>query len=322
MNLKEILDCRSCTELFPQDPAEAKKIYLDLVRRFHPDRCSDPESVRAMAVVNELYGRTRRSPAKSTVTLNAEGYSRKARYIREYSREDGIMYYSGDSLCYVLDSELNGVIRKVLSRRTDRRMPQEVVRQMAMALPKSTELMPLADGRSCVFISAESGERPLDEVLSFYGKAFDSRHAAWIISRLLGLCCFAELGGIVLNSICTENLLINPAQHTVRLAGGWWFSAREGEKMFGAQSEVCSAMPASCRSDGLARHITDLECVKAVCRKIFPDSAPEPLHEFADSACSANAAEELERWEETICRAFGGRFFTPMKICLNDIFTS
>lgn len=321
MNLKEILDCRSCTELFPQNPADAKKIYLDLVRRFHPDRCSDPESVRAMAVVNELYGRVKRSPAVKSVALKAEGYSREVRYIREYQREDGIMYYSGGSLCFVLDSELNGVLRKVLRRRTDCRFPQEIIKQMAMALPESTELLPLTDGKSCVFVYAESGELPLDEVLNFYVKSFDSRHAAWIISRLLGLCCFAELSGVVLNCICTENLLINPAQHTVRLAGGWWFSAREGEKMFGAQSEVCGAMPASCRSDGIARYITDLECVKAVCRKIFPDNAPKPLHEFAESACSADAVTELERWEETIYRAFGGRFFTPMKICLNDILT-
>ena len=134
------------------------------------------------------------------------------------------------------------------------------------------------------------------------------------------MCCFAAVSGIVLDSLCTENLLIDPKAHTLRLSGGWWFSERLGEKLTGAQSAVFEAMPPSCRSDGIAREIIDLECVKAVCREIFPKDSPQAALDYARSACMENAFEEMEVWERTISKAFGGRFFTPMPLCAADIF--
>lgn len=326
MTIDEILSCRSCTELFPTDLLKAEKIYLDLMRKFHPDRCSDPKSAQATAVVNELYRRIRRKPTIQTLQLEPSGYYTthcphySFEYVREYEREDGIMYYSDGSLNFVIEPELNSLLKQTLLRRASCHVPWEIENQMIMAFPKISEVIPLASGKTCVKVSVENGELPLDEVLNFYGKNLDSRHAAWIVSRLLGICCFAELSGTVLNCICTENLLINPEQHTVRLVGGWWFAVSEGEKMYGAQSEVYNAMPASCRTDGIARHITDLECVKAICRKIFPENSPEPLQKYSEAACSANAFTELEYWEEVIFKAFGGRFFTPMKLCTKDIY--
>lgn len=312
---EEILKCRSCRELFPDNTHEAEKVYISLMKKFHPDVCSDSLCNEVSAVINNLYRKFKNIPEKKCFSL----YNCDFQYIREYKREDGKMYFSDDSVCFILESELENIIYPAFKSLTSGINPK-ALEQAHSFLPriKHTEII----GNGNIFLSTETdkGEFPLDEVLDFFGNDIDPRHCAWITSRLLGMCCFAELGGNVWNCLSTDNLMINPKMHTLRIVGGWWFSAKEGQKMSGVQSEIYDIMPPSCRTDGIARSITDLECVKAVCRKIFPKNSPKPMLDFAERPCMSDAFSEMEYWEDTIIKSFGGRYFTEMKICINDIY--
>lgn len=307
MNSKEILKCRSCTELFPDNPQEAEKIYISLMKKFHPDICSEPFCNEVSALVNNLYHRFKAEIKYYSHT--DYGF----RYIREYEREDGKIYFSDDYVYFIPESELNDIMYPAFKSLTAGINPK-VLEQAETFLPKPEF------NNTFLKMKTEKGEIPLDEVLDFFGKDIDPRHCAWIISRLLGICCFAKLGGIVWNCLSSDNLLINPEMHTLQIIGGWWFSAKEGSKMTGVQSEIYNIMPPSCRTDGIARSITDLECVKAICRKIFPKNSPAPMLEFAEKSCMSDSFSEMEYWEKTIIKSFGGRFFTEMKICIKDIY--
>jgi len=320
MTLQEIIKCRSCTELFPDDPKEAEKVYLSLIKRFHPDVCSDPLCGEASAVINNLYRRIKRSPSLKKFEADNCGCPLRFNYISRYAREDGIMYFSENNVYYQLDWSLNECVKNTIS--LENGIDINIARQAESFLPHIINFIPI-DYKSGVFVDVKikKGEFPLDKAFEFFGKNIDPRHCAWIISRLLGMCCFAELSGRVWNCLCTENMLINPAMHTLRIAGGWWFSSEKGKKISGVQHEIYENMPPSCRTDGIARPITDLECVKAVCRKIFPEDSPEPMLDFSESICMSNAFDEMEYWEETINKSFGGRYFTPMKLCFADIYS-
>jgi hypothetical protein len=197
-------------------------------------------------------------------------------------------------------------------------LPQQILAQAESFLPLVSHIVTTDEGL-LVETFKRTGELPLSKVLDFYGGTLDSRHAAWVISRLLGICCYAEARGIVWNCLAEENLFIDPAGHTVRIGGGWWFAASEGHKMTGVQSVIYDSLSSLTKTDGIARHITDLESVKALARRIFPDDAPAALRDYAESICSSTASEEMEKWEKAIIAGFGARRFTQMNVRLPDI---
>ncbi len=316
MTIDEILKCRSCREIFPEDKEAARRIYLDLIRKYHPDRCSLPDSEQAAAKLNEMYHKSVCSPKLQLLRK----FDTEINYYHEYEREDGTMYFGKNTLDYICIPECAELIRNAQHKYRNRYIPQEIMAQMQMALPEIMLYTCLSDGFCHLKISADNNEIPLSEVINFYGGTLESRHAAWVTSRLLGICCFAASTGTVMNCLCPENLLLNPEQHTLRLVGGWWFAADEGSKIKSVQSAVYDAMPQSVRSDGIARYITDLECVKAICRRIYPKNAPAPMLEYAESVCSGNAFDEMSVWDDVLYRSFGERRFVEMKLSINDIY--
>ena len=78
-------------------------------------------------------------------------------------------------------------------------------------------------------------------------------------------------------------------------------------------------MPITCKLNGIAQHSSDLECVKAICRRIFPKDAPDAVKSFSESICSDNAFSEMEKWEQTIIKGFGGRKFAEFLVSMPDI---
>lgn len=317
MTLQEIIKCHSCRDLFPDNKEEAKKIYISLIKKYHPDVCKDPLCDKASAIINNLYNKTKKL-LKSETFSNPQN-NIQFDFLRRYEREDGFSYFSENSIYYLLDGKIINKVKPDILYRNISVYP-DVYKQAKIFLPDVRKIIYTEDMKIFINIAVEKNEMPLDEFLDFFDGKPDARHCAWIISRLLGICCFAEINNIVFNCLCTENILINPELHTLRITGGWWFSSLNGEKMTGVQSEVYQNMPVSCHTDGIARKITDLESVKAICRKIFPEDSPEPLMKFSESICMNDAFSEMEFWENTIDKAFGGKYFTKINLCLADIY--
>ena len=42
-------------DIFPNDPTEAKKVYKDLIKQYHPDNCYDPRASDAIQAWQILY---------------------------------------------------------------------------------------------------------------------------------------------------------------------------------------------------------------------------------------------------------------------------
>ncbi len=315
MTAEEILNCKSCMELFP-NLQQTEKLYISLMKQYHPDISDNPLCNEISAVITTLYSRIKKSPVLKYKTVDNYKFS----YLREYEREDGYMYYCGNSVIYITDGVEDAVLNNIYNNhlKAEKDVPIKVLENMPYALPEIIEILKLKSGALFIRIKLEEDEVPLDELIEFYGKDIDAKHCAWIISRLLGICCFAHLGNNVLQCICTSNFFVSPSNHTLKLTGGWWFMTKVNEKIFGVQSEVYENL----HSSKTAKFSTDLECIKAVCRKIFPKNTPETMKEYSESLCMGNVFEEFENWEKVIYKSFGGRFFTEMKLIPADIYNN
>ncbi|MBR3042960.1 MAG: J domain-containing protein [Oscillospiraceae bacterium] len=321
MDISDILKCKCCKDVFPEDPALAQPIYLALMLKYHPDKCSDPRAPEVSAYINELYRKLKKAHTAQEKLFRCGSRAIGIRYLMALTQEYGTEYIGENAVWFLMKEEFVDCFTRSEARSDlffREYLPQQILAQAEAFLPVVTQVIRTEDGL-LIETCKRTGELPLSRVLDFYGGKLDSRHAAWIISRLLGICCYAEVKGIVWNCLAEENLLIDPAEHTVRVGGGWWFAAREGRRMTGVQSTVYDCLSALTKTDGTACHITDLECVKAIARRIFPDDAPKAVQDFAESICSGSANEEMEKWEQVIFEGFGGRRFTQMNVRLPDI---
>ena len=321
MDISDILKCKYCSDIFPEDINLAQPIYMALMLKYHPDKCSYPRAPEVSAVINELYGKLKRSQTYQEKLFHSGRNALEIKYLMDISHEYGREYVSDRNVFFLIDNDSDYCFihseaksdlffKEYLSR--------QILAQSEVFLPSVGHVYKTDEGL-LVEAFKRTGELPLSKVLDFYGGHPDSKHTAWIISRLLGMCCYAEIRGIVWNCLAEENLYIDPAEHTVRIGGGWWFASTEGNKMTGVQTVIYDSLSSLTKSDGIARHMTDLESVKALARRLLTDDAPNAVTDYAESICSSSAFEEMEKWEEAIRKGFGGRRFTHMNVRMPDI---
>lgn len=325
MMIDQILKCKCSLDLFSEEPIEAQQQYLKLMLQFHPDRCNDPRAAEVSAAINTLYDRLRRSPKLHTQTFRSRGGDPiSVQYWLEQPHEYGIAYYGqGEFFDWIHADSAECFVHSPMLRTgfLPLHLPYEIKKQAKHFVPQVISYTELSDG---ILVRSELpvNEIPLAEAVTFYGGKLDCRQAAWIISRLLDICCYASFCDFVWNCLLEENLLIDPQQHTVRVGSGWWFAAETGTKLSGVQPDVYDCMPLSARTGGLSDPITDLECVKAICRRIFPHDAPASILRFAESACASDAVSEMERWDQALIEGFGERRFCPWQLRLHDLLGS
>lgn len=53
-------------DIFPNDPTEAKKVYKDLIKQYHPDNCYDPRASDAIQALQSLYTQAEKMFADGT----------------------------------------------------------------------------------------------------------------------------------------------------------------------------------------------------------------------------------------------------------------
>ncbi len=325
MNAERIRQCKCIAELFDgMDSEEAKKHYFSLMRTFHPDYGGIDADMDTAAVINTLYMKLRRTPCTTPHSLyhpydGLPLYSFES--LLDYEHEYGKEYLTESQCIYCLTPDNDDFFADytakfpfLFARHDDADMQKE----SEWFFPQIEHILQTQDGIA-VLQKRPSDEIPLSEAIAFYGGKLDSRHAAWVTSRLQALCCYAYYHGFAWNCLTEENLYINPVQHTLRIGGGWWFASEIGKKMTGVQSSVYECLPMTSKTSGFADEMTDMECVKAICRRMFPADAPKPMREYAESVCSRNAIEEFAAWDRTLTDSFGSRTFVRMYLSLRDI---
>lgn len=172
------------------------------------------------------------------------------------------------------------------------------------------------DNKHIIVISKTKDVYPLRAVIEnvFNGEIPD-KHLAWMISRLINICCFLKMNGLVHNGINIDNCFVSTDFHSILLLGGWWYTTDEDSAMIGTSKDIYNIMPPLVKANKISKSITDIESIKAFGRQYISTSAPQAFKNFLSSGTKESSIEESKKWDKALIDSYGKRKF--IKIITN-----
>jgi hypothetical protein len=322
MNASEILAIKHPERLFTGNLVEAKKEYYNLSRKWHPDVNKEELAGQVFAHISSLYHSAEEKLAhgawgfSTLMLLDTAGINHTVKYHTGGLFELGAYYIGEDQVTYVLDDIyedlwLNAEAMTQKFNFSSERMAKE----MGRCLPDPIKAFKTKDDLVLV-VSKPSKFIRLRDVLEHYGGKTDPKHVAWIQSRLHNICCYLHYAKLCHNEISPDTVFIDPADHSVILLGGWWYSRPAGKSLKHVSKRTHGLLPWKVKMDKRASRKTDLELVKATGRELFGPGgkAPAAMADYLKVVATKNAFDEYKDWSEVLLKSFGSRRFTVMDL--------
>lgn len=335
---EEIMNMSKAGELFSDQLDAIKAEYSDLAKMWHPDHNKNsPKANEVMTHINMLYmqgvnsikaGRWERPGLIKLFGRDHKTYQIK--YQRCHSFELGKAYIGNSVLLYLIDEAHKNLLNnaeKIIDSFTYAN--DAMKREMSKYLPKVISEFEVINNQMAVVIEKTPDLVSLRDVLAYYDGAIPPRHAAWIISSLLNICCYLDFAALSHNSISPDTLFISPENHSGALLGGWWYSVSQGERMLGVPEKIYSIMPPHVKDKKCGSILTDLESVRFTGREILGDRngtklrdmhIPSPMVDYLRGAASSKAVEDYSRWMEALTLSYGSRRFVDMDLTPDKLY--
>ena len=212
--------------LFPNDLDEAHAKLRDLIKIWHPDRCSNSNAAAVTQRINELYAAVKTKIAAGTwsrpnqVCFAYSGKTIEFNFVRKHVMGEATMYVGNNALLYnYKDLPWWDTFTFASSAMQD---------EMGKYLPHiKYGPVVLDDGSSLLVIKKTEDQYLLRDLIS---RIDDARQVAWIISGILNINCFLQYNGLCHNAITEDALLCSPKYHSVALTGDWFFALQAGSE--------------------------------------------------------------------------------------------
>lgn len=330
--LRKILDAEECGDLFEQDEKKIRETFRTYAKMVHPDICKEKDAVEAFGKLNKLYEAALDKLSKGTWAKTAHLFSGKDLLLKKVldisAFELGARYTGPDSIVWIFDSGKDRYYQQYLDM--VKGMPwavlsKDVWQKYYKRLPFIRNVNVFSGTmRKYVVIDKDPNEYPLDLFLKAYEKDLSGRDIAWMISRMIDLCCLLKVSRRrVLNGFVERNLYINPKEHTLALYGGWQYMVHEGDKMIGCPKEVYDRMSYRVRTDKLASFQTDIECVRSISQRMIDNGhdIPDDMRKWVEKGSCDDAIQEYTLWSEALDKAYGKRKFTVLTADADRIYS-
>ena len=320
--------------IFTGDAATIRASFAALVKRWHPDHSDGSrEATRVFDKIVALYEkaklRLRAGPADTLRVKDSAGrrFDLTCKVRRPF--ELGEVAVSHAKVGFLVDRSHGDLFENGIATLRSIRFPDAKVRiQMERFFPAPKGIYTTCDARVAVFDKTEDIV-VLSDLIAHMGGALPPKHAAWVISGLLNLCCFLEVSGLTNNAISPETVLVTPTHHAA-FTLSWWYAARAGHRLTLLPSSTFDLLPASMARDKRASIRLDLESVRAVGLACLGDPTGASLAGRADVPSSvstwlrlppaASAIDDYRSWSETALPGFGPRRFLKLGITSRDIY--
>lgn len=308
--------------------------------RWHPDISSLPNAEEAfkhlMELADEAKERIKQGTwkGKASIIFTARNKTYRFRYRTMHEFELGKVYIGTHVLMYVVDEKyeeffINGITTiKGIDYPTDK-FRQEFSR----FLPKIKQVEKQTDIGCVLVIEKPTGTVLLQDLIDYMpDNQIDPKHVAWITSSLFNVATFLDYVGICHNSISTTTVFIDPKKHAIFLLGGWWYAAKDGEKLKALPSEMIKVLPAKILDEKIAKTAYDRQAVRSVAIRCLGDSSligmkllirkdiPKPMLNWLRSPSGPKAIEEYKGWYNVLEKSFGKRQFIKFDIDVNNIY--
>lgn len=331
--IDKILTAKTCGDIFERDQTRIKSAYHEYAKAIHPDICKLPGAEKAFDILNRMYKRAMDLIQTGTWDQTGKLYldsTKTMSFLNEKPFELGTIYSGATQIAYVFDVGKEKWADRLLQSGQlvsfkDNKM-RDIYKGRVSSNAKIKYILP--DKRTAIVLEKKPEEYPMDLFLSAYRRRITTKDMAWMISRMVDLCCFLSICGIVHNGIEAGNLYICPNKHYICLYGGWQYATRIDEKMAGTTKNVYKLMPTSARTDKIATPITDMECVRDLFRTIVKDGyldfnscVPQEIMKWIDAGSTDDPIYEYERWNQALDKAYGKRVFQVFSANADEIYS-
>ena len=325
--LEEILKAEYVSDIFEKE--NLKKQFHEYLKTFHPDlHPGNKAYIEATQKINILYNRAcmliSGGKWEERDTLYVEHKNGKKFVVKYSYKKDfelGSFYVCRTKIIYLLDKKFKKYYDNFDISRLLKEVHPGLRDSFKEFLPKLKYKFENKDNYVVIFDKSYD-LIPLSCLLDFYNQKIPDKCSAWIISRLLNLCCFFKISGFVQCGIDPENIFVSPEKHNLVIYGGWWYSKKIGEKLLGISQFVYSNAPIYCKTSGLAREDLDLQSVRSIAKKIngWNKILPKPIQDWENSGSSVNSVEEFSRWEKALTASYGERKFFKSNFDYNKFY--
>lgn len=323
-----------------------KSEYRTLFKRWHPDlNPDDHKTAEAVSQhISVLHAEAERKlklgiwHKAGLLSLTAtDGKAYKLKYVKEHAFELGKFYISESKVTFLIDknkgfddlaanapNQLKGLAYHddTMRKEFQRQMP-DLVKQFetndahVFVFNKDSDMVLLSDLR--------------DYVKQSTGAHLDSKHVAWIMSRLHSLTCFLHYNDLTHNAISADTVFVSPGMHTAVLMGGWWYAAKENTALKGLPDFAVKLAPRDVLADGLASRRVDLELIRMAGRDLLGDptgslilrdpSVKKPMAQWLTNVTSGDAIKDFKKWSgDILTESFGARRFIKLDVPFSDVY--
>lgn len=318
-NAQQLLLVIHREELFSSDTKESHKEYKLLSKMWHPDVCSNPKAAEVFNHLTKLY-KNQKIETKNIVTFyEHQGIPINVEYFKSDVFEMGNIYIGRGSVDFSFSKDwvdsFNRCKNNIATISNGIRASPNIKDMEGEVIPKVKQsFLDKTSGLGILRFDIGEGYYRLSDIHRAYG-SIDSKHVAWMISRLCNIICVLYSVGYAHNGITMDNIFICPESHKIRLAGGWSYAAKIGSKLDSVSSEIFKILPQFVKNTKEASIETDIESIKAIGRFLTKgQSIPAPFKDWLWSANEQTPYKEFENWDRTIEQSFGKRKFIKMEV--------
>lgn len=322
--------------LFSADPESLRHEFATLAKIWHPDRNGSSEARDVLRHVVALYDAAKRKvavgewyPGVIRIDTSA-GKSFVLKVKRRHEFELGEMAVAVNRVAFLVEKKHVILFEKGLRRINEIRYPDARVRDdLARFMPQLEGVYETAT-RHVAIITKSEDVVLLKDLLAHLGGRLPPKHAAWVVSSLLNLACFLEVGGLTHNAISPETIFVSTKYHAAYLLGGWWYATPVGGRIEFLPESTYDFMPRSMATSKRADTRLDLESIRAVGRTILGDPTglelarrkdlAKPLANFLRLPSSDSAIEDYRAWGQALEDSFGPRRFIELQISPDDVY--
>lgn len=334
MNAFEILSVKTPERLFPNDAEGAKKLYRELLKKWHPDARKDKDAQKVSEHVIKLHDLAQRKIGDGLWGFAGRyhferGSSRVCEYpyLAARSFELGKQFIGPDWLAYSVDADYSRLGCRFTACRSrfkyaSPRMQMEVARYLPPPIISS------ADSTSFL-MAKDEGLLCLRDVLNFYGESMSPPDVAWILSSLYNLLCYFSYAGFAHNDISPDTYFIDPEKHSGALLGGWFYATDLGQPLKHVPTRTYNLLPFKVKATKKASRATDAALVAAVGRELLGDITgrnlsesivPRPMLDWLNAVHKSDAIKNYRLWGKVLDASFGKRKFVEMGVRSGDLY--
>jgi hypothetical protein len=319
-------------KLFSRDKEARKEAYHSLVKRWHPDKPNGSSEV--FAHISVLYkaaeaGLWNRS---HTLTLVEKGSNKNFNFTFwiKHQFELGDLYISKNHIGWYIKREHENLMLHGLRSIGSIRFPDNRMKeQHERFLPFVERTIETVSGYF-VLIRKSEDVVLLSDLVKHLGR-LDPKHMAWVVSSLLNITCFYQVIGLTHNGLTPETVFVSPTHHAAFPLGGWWYSAKKGERLKYLPPTVHAIAPIEAIKGKVADSRIDLASIRAIARFAVGDPTgarlqttpdiPKPLADWLRLPPPKDAITDYENWiYKVLADSWGPRRFLQLDVDLSAIY--